>query len=473
MATHDSVDGGAGDLSGAECAALRMKRIAWFTPLPPVRSGIASYSVELLSRLGCHYEIDVYVDMVERHAPPGVASVYSAHDFVWKHDADPYALIVYQLGDAPCHDYMWPYLVRFPGLVALHDGHLHHSRVRRLVGTTPPEHYRAEFLYNHPDVDPCVTDLRVVGLLAALIQFWPMRRVVLAASRLVLVHNTRLAEELHEEDADVAVDVVEMGVPEQPAPPHMRELVRTRFGLSPDAVLFAAFGKVTPEKRIVQALRALATLPPETPWHVMLCGERVDHYDPQADARRLDIADRVTVTGYVDEDEMPGYIAAADICFCQRWPSSRETSASWLRCMAAGKPTIVTDLVHLTDVRSLDPRSWTVAGYPTGRDASGHVVRAACISIDILDEDHSLGLAVRRIAKDRDLRETLGGTARQLWRDRFTLDRMASGYERTMERACDTAPDAPRRGELPPHLLCDGTEHASALLEEFDLDNPL
>ena len=90
-----------------------MKRIAWFTPLPPVRSGIARYSVELLSRLGHHYEIDVFVDTAERQAPSGVASVFSAHDFVWKHAVDPYALIVYQLGNAPCHDYMWPYLVRF------------------------------------------------------------------------------------------------------------------------------------------------------------------------------------------------------------------------------------------------------------------------------------------------------------------------------------------------------------------------
>ena len=449
-----------------------MKRVAWFTPLPPVRSGIARYSVELLSRLGRHYEIDVFVDTTGRHAPLGVAGVFSAHDFVWKHAVDPYGLIVYQLGNAPCHDYMWPCLVRFPGLVTLHDGQLHHSRARRLLELNRPDDYRAEFRYNHPDADPWVTELGVAGLLGALIRLWPMRRVVLTSSRVVLVHNTMLAEELQEEDADVAVDVVEMGVPERPAPAHMRELLRTRFGLPPDAVLFAAFGKVTPEKRIAPALRALAKLTGETPWHLMLCGEPVDHYDPRADARQLGIADRVTVTGYIDEDEMPGYIAAADICFCLRWPTSRETSASWLRCMAAGKPTLVTDLVHLTDVRSLDPRPWIVPGYPAGRDASGHPVRAACISIDILDEDHSLALAVSRIATDRDLRRTLGRTARQLWTERFTLDRMASGYRRAMERVCGAGNDCLPPAGLPPHLHANGTEHTSALLAELGLDNP-
>ena len=252
----------------------------------------------------------------------------------------------------------------------------------------------------------------------------------------------------------------------------MRAHVRTRLGLSTDTVLFAAFGKVTPEKRIAQAQRALATLAPETPWHLMLCGEPVGHYDPHEDAQRLGITDRVTVTGYIDEDEMPGYLAAADICFCLRWPSSRETSASWLRCMAAGKPTIVTDLVHLTDVPSLDPRPWLPAGYPAGRNAAGRPVQPACISIDILDEDHSLGRAVRRIATDRNLRQALGRTARLLWTDRFTLERMVSGYERAMERVCGTAADSPPRRAVPRHLRSDGTELASSILEEFGLDNP-
>ena len=44
----------------------------------------------------------------------------------------PYDLIVYQLGNDSCHDYMWPYLVRHPGLVVLHDGQTHQARARTL-----------------------------------------------------------------------------------------------------------------------------------------------------------------------------------------------------------------------------------------------------------------------------------------------------------------------------------------------------
>jgi len=34
-------------------------RIAWFSPLPPVRSGIAAYSAEVLPHLTAHFDIEV------------------------------------------------------------------------------------------------------------------------------------------------------------------------------------------------------------------------------------------------------------------------------------------------------------------------------------------------------------------------------------------------------------------------------
>ena len=37
-------------------------RVAWFSPLPPVRSGIATYSAELLPRLGPGFDVDCYVE---------------------------------------------------------------------------------------------------------------------------------------------------------------------------------------------------------------------------------------------------------------------------------------------------------------------------------------------------------------------------------------------------------------------------
>src|SRR5260221_2979033 len=168
-----------------------LPRLAWFAPLPPVRSGVAQYNLELIPGLASAYQIDLFVDgQPDRFERPDArAAVYSAHDFVWKHIRRPYDLVVYQLGNAPSHDYIWAYLARHPGLVVLHDGQLHHARRRWLLRQRREDDYHAEFQFNHPDVDAALAELGIAGLLGALTYLWPMRRVVVQSARLVAVHN--------------------------------------------------------------------------------------------------------------------------------------------------------------------------------------------------------------------------------------------------------------------------------------------
>jgi hypothetical protein len=182
-----------------------------------------------------------------------------------------------------------------------------------------------------------------------------------------------------------------------------------------------------------------------------------------------------------------------------RWPTSRETSASWLRCLAAGKPTISTDLVHTVDIPTLDPRNWSVlAGLSAvarqDRASSGETRRslgkggkasttgdgeleastatteaaAVGVSIDILDEGHSLMLAIRRLATDEKLRVMLGSNARALWSERFRLEDMVAGYQRVVARLLQAPPaDANGLKTLPLHLRASGAEHAESIVREI------
>jgi len=462
-----------------------MARLAWLTPLPPSTSGIAQYSVELLPRLAPAHEIDVFVNVRPgrpgRPGPPDRAAglapgqtVWSAHDFVWKHLQQPYDLVVYQLGNATCHDYMWGYLARYPGLVALHDGQLHHARARCLLRQRRDDDYRAEFRFNHPRARAGVAELGVAGLLGSLTYLWPMVRTVVESARLTVVHNRWLADQLQDASPDAAIRVVEMGVPPAGRGDGAGS-VRARHGIPPGATLFAAFGRVTPEKRLAPVIRALASVAADVPdVHLLLAGEPAEYFDAIELARASGIADKVTVAGFVPEEELADYLAAADVCLCLRWPSSRETSASWLRCLAAGRPTVITDLAQTIDVPGLDPRSWKLRFVPRRASEGGAGAAPAgpaCVGIDILDEDHSLRLALRRLATDPRLRETLGSNARRLWAERFTLDRMASGYHDAIAAACAVpVPDlTSRRARLPRHLLADGSEHAARLLRETGL----
>jgi hypothetical protein len=177
----------------------------------------------------------------------------------------------------------------------------------------------------------------------------------------------------------------------------------------------------------------------------------------------------------VPDEELGDYLAAADVCLCMRWPASRETSASWLRCLAAGRPTVITDLVHTVDIPALDPRTWTLLHAPQPRSVSEKHEHApsidpVCVSIDIVDEDHSLRLAMRRLATDARLRAALGRRARGLWMERFTLERMVIGYRHAIETACAVPlPDTAVRARWPGHFSTDGTEHATNLLRRLEL----
>ena len=451
-----------------------MPRLAWFSPLPPVRSGIARYCSDLLPWLAGKYDIDLFVDgLPAKHETPDERiQLFDAHDFIWTNRARRYELIVYQLGNAPCHDYMWAYLVHYPGVVVLHDGQLHHARGRLLLQQERPDHYRQEFWFNHPDADKDLAELGAVGLMTSLIYLWPMLRVAVETSRMVVVHNDWLAEQIRESHPDVSTSVVTMGVPRAEAAPDARRRIRSRHGIPDEAVVFVSFGKITPEKRVREAMQALSALADDIPnAHLLLAGEPVDYYDMEHESRILGIDERVTIAGYIDDDEIDDYLAASDVGLCMRWPTSRETSASWLRCLAAGKPTISTDLVHTVDVPTLDPRNWALLAAPAKTVvSSGPMSEADAIgvSIDILDEMHSLKIAMRRLGTNRELRSTLGANAQALWANQFCLEAMVEGYQRVIAEALTTGLRHDTSGvQLPAHLRATGIEHAESLVREI------
>src|SRR5439155_20084269 len=140
-----------------------------------------------------------------------------AHDFVWRHRRQPYDLVVYQLGNAPCHDYMWAYLTAYPGLAVLHAARLHHARARSLLSRGRFDDYRAEFQFDHPEAPPGVAEYAVEGLGGPIYYLWPMRRVVLGPGRLIAGHNARVAGDLGQEHPAAAIEPIRMGVPDQPA----------------------------------------------------------------------------------------------------------------------------------------------------------------------------------------------------------------------------------------------------------------
>ena len=99
-------------------------RIAFFSPLPPQKSGVSDYSVALLDELKYFYSIDIY------HDSTYVPDLALKSDEFWCADArlfpryaavKDYHAVVYQMGNSRYHAFLYEMLLRYPGVVTLHD----------------------------------------------------------------------------------------------------------------------------------------------------------------------------------------------------------------------------------------------------------------------------------------------------------------------------------------------------------------
>ena len=273
-------------------------RLAWFSPLPPHRSGIAAYSADVLSGLVARHEVTAFVDdgpgaagIAGTTPLPGV-TVRGAHDFPPAEAQHPHDVPVFQVGNDVCHHYMWPYLVHYPGLVVLHDGQLHQARARALIREFRADDYAAEFEFAHPEANPDVAQLVIDGLGGSLYYFWPMLRVPVESARLVAVHSPWLAASIRERYPHAHVTHIRMGVPDPLPLVHVPAAeIRRRHGIPDDAVVFAAYGRVTPEKGLTRVLMALGQLGDAAARvHILCVGETVDYYDLLREAAEVGLA---------------------------------------------------------------------------------------------------------------------------------------------------------------------------------------
>ncbi|HET9762400.1 MAG TPA: glycosyltransferase [Casimicrobiaceae bacterium] len=264
---------------------------------------------------------------------------------------------------------------------------------------------------------------------------------MLHAARRVAVHNAIVAEELRGEQNRSAIDVIRMGVPAVTAAAGARARIRGAYRIGSRAIIFTALGKVTAEKRIPQIVSALAALVAGgLDVHLLLVGDETDAAAFGGTPR--EVAGRVHAAGYVADGAIGDYLIASDVCLCLRWPTALETSASWLRCLAAARATIVSDLAHTADVPApVAPR------------------------IDMLDEHRSLVDAMRELATDEAAREAVARAGHAWWQEHHTMEMMTADYRSVIARAI--AAPAPSPADLPRHFTEDYSDAARNLLRQM------
>jgi len=113
-------------------------KLAYLSPLPPQRSGIADYSARLLPELAKYYDIDIISD--EAHVNNDLAAYFTVRSSEWfLTHAKHYARVLYHMGNSHFHIPMMSLLSSVPGVVFLHDfylsGMLNHAQAFGLDDT--------------------------------------------------------------------------------------------------------------------------------------------------------------------------------------------------------------------------------------------------------------------------------------------------------------------------------------------------
>jgi len=404
----------------------RPVRIALFSPLPPAATGIADYSRLLTAALRPHCPVEAYAG--DETQCGAVAECRPWPDFAPSGDGGNQVIPVYQMGNSSYHDFLYPLIALYPGVLVLHDLVLHHSRLAHYLGTPEVAEYRrdmgdvakraralarladyqAEVEATYPGRGKTVAEiaLRMGG--GRLLYEFPLHESLVRRSLMTLVHSPAARDEVRERCPGAVVRAIRMGI-ETPLPVAPEE-ARGRLGLAPGLIL-ASFGLITPEKRIDTALGCLRRLVDQgIDARYLLVGSPVPHYDARQQAQSLGVASRVEVVGRVSDEDFWLYACAADLCLNLRYPSAGETSATLLRLLAAGKPVLVTDQKQQLDL----PES-VVARVSLAGEAEG-------LYCDVMD-----------LVRQPDCRRRLSERAREFARAEHSAEAMAEDYLRCLE----------------------------------------
>ncbi|MCD4751264.1 MAG: hypothetical protein K8R59_17990 [Thermoanaerobaculales bacterium] len=315
-------------------------RILWASPLPPVRSGVSDYAVELLTplskraeiRVACPPELgqslelpsDLDVKVVSAETRPEAGEVSLAH-----------------LGNNPYHEWIMERCSWDRSVVVVHDLVLHHLLVEHTVGRGDLEALGSALEMAHGGAGRILTEGRSFGLSGRLDPFlFPARRAVLAGAQAYVTHSLWGKKLLQE--SFPGTPVLSLKLPAVDPFPIDREDLRRSLGVEDDEVLLMHLGFLTPEKGMDLVLAGLAAARSSgLNARLILVGEQQKGTSYDRAVEKLGLAGKVQATGWLDWESMIRIPAAADLGIVLRVPSAGETSAAVLRFFACGTPAAV------------------------------------------------------------------------------------------------------------------------------------
>jgi glycosyltransferase involved in cell wall biosynthesis len=367
-------------------------KVAYYSPLPPERTGVADYSALLLPAL--ERRVDVVIQRRGRKRAPRDAGVS-----------------LYHVGNNPdAHGWIVDALRRRPGVVVLHDFVLHHLVAGMTVGRRDGHGYLDAMERDHGVVGRLlahgVLDKRIPPLWESRPEEFPLASFVLEHATGLIVHSRAVAGLARVAGYEGRIWVIPH--PAWPVP----KIAPERRG---DGLVVGCFGVVNSSKRIPELLRAFARVRNRNPGAtLLLVGPTSPGFDLERRIQRLGLEARgLEREGWVDEPRLWALMAGADVCVNLRHPTMGETSGSVVRSLSLGKPLVVSDVGWFSEL-------------PEGV--------ALKVPVDERETD-VLESALELLVTREDVRTEMGRAASELARRDHDLDRVAEQYVAALEEA--------------------------------------
>lgn len=397
---------------------LHRPKLAYVSPLPPERSGIADYSAEILPELAKYYDIDIISNQAAM-SDLWISENCSLHNSQWLLDhATEYHRVVYHFGNSPFHQHMFELLRRVPGVVVLHDFYLSDLVAYLDMSGMQPGAWAKE-LYNahgYLALGESFADRGSADANRHAVKKYPCNFDVHKHALGVVVHanySRKLAHLYYGSAVANSWSVVPL--PRTAALSSPGHAERPSLGFKPDDFVVCSFGMLGFNKLNSRLLDAWLASPLATDpsCHLIFVGENDGGEYGEALLATISASvatDRIQITGWTDTAKYRAYLAAADVGVQLRTESRGETSAAVLDCLNYGLPTIVN-------------RNGAMAELP--------LEAVWMLEEEFLDKD--LVDALTTLRKDVAIRSTYRSEARNLIRTRHSPRNCAKLYAEAIE----------------------------------------
>lgn len=390
----------------------RKLKIAYVSPFPPSRTGIADYSAELLPALSTHYDIELIVDQENFNSNHTKSSDYNLKSANWlrKHHRDV-DRVVYQIGNSSFHQYMLQLIKDIPGTLVLHDFYLGHLRHWMAQSGHPHEWKHA--LYNSHGYGALIN--AYADMESAKVRY-PVNWDLLRHAHGVIVHSEfarNLGRQWYGHDVVSGWRVIPLL--RQAADKLAKPAARDKLNINHNDFLVCSFGFLGPTKLNHRLLEAWAAsgLSMDKCCHLIFVGggESGEYgHSLSKSIRASGLVDQVRITGFVSSELYREYLSAADVAVQLRADSRGETSAAVLDSMNYGLPLIT--------------------------NANGSISELDSQSVYMLEDNFSrshLVDALENLREDTAARESLGACAEVIIRNMHSPERCAEKYFEAIE----------------------------------------